>query len=64
MKEEWGNNVMIFLYDALGDYRWESSLLREKMYFSKIWERTADWLGGVNRDDYYDFLYIGNFIFW
>ena len=64
MKEEWGNNAMIFLYDALGDYRWESFPLREKMYFSKIWERTADWLGGVDRDNYFDFWYIENFIFW
>ena len=25
---------------------------------------TADWLGGVNRNNYYNFWNINNFIFW
>ena len=46
------------------DYLKYSSPLREKMYYSKVWERTADWLGGVDRKNYFDFWYEENFIFW
>ena len=48
----------------IGDYLNYEEELRDKMYYSKIWERTADWLGGVNRNNYYNFWNINNFIFW
>ena len=52
-------------YCNFGDYRDESDQsLREKMYFSKIWERTADWLGGLDRNNYYPFWYEENFKWW
>ena len=52
-------------YCKFGDYLLEfDDNKREKMYYSKVWERTADWLGGVDRHNYYDFWYKGNFIFW
>ena len=51
-------------YNRTGDYRKELDPLRSKMYYSKIWERTADWLGGVKREDYFDFWYVENFIWW
>ena len=40
-----------------GEHKNYTGTLREKMYYSKIWERTADYLGGVNRNNYYDFWY-------
>ena len=32
--------------------------------YSKVWERTAGILGGINRGNYYPFWNINNFIFW
>ena len=53
------------IYNEFGDYQNENKQsLRDKMYYSKIWERTADWLGGVNRNNYYDFWNKRNFIWW
>jgi hypothetical protein len=79
LKHEWGHNqqekilgasYLIFValpslyYNQTGDYRnYKDKKMREQMYYSKIWERTADWLGGVNRNNYFDFWYINNFIF-
>lgn len=51
-------------YCFTGDYINHPNPLHDKMYYSKVWERTADWLGGVDRDNYFDFWYIENFIFW
>ena len=52
-------------YCNFGNYRSiTNDTLRDKMYYSKIWERTADWLGGVNRNNYFDFWDIQNFIWW
>ena len=47
-----------------GDYKNYHGAVREKMYFSKIWERTADWLGGVNRNNYDSFWTLDNFLCW
>jgi len=33
------------------------------IYYSKVWERSADWLGGVSRN-YYSFFTFDNFIPW
>ena len=54
-------------YYAIGDYKKYSKTnpsLSDKMYYSKVWERTADLLGGVDRNNYYNFWNIKNFIFW
>ena len=51
-------------YCLNGDYLDYKNPLREKMYYSKVWERTADWFGGVDRKNYFDFWYEENFIFW
>ena len=48
-----------------GRYLHETNgIIRERMYFSKIWERTADFLGGVNRGNYDPLWNINNFIPW
>lgn len=47
-----------------GRYRKEESPSREKTYYSKIWERTADWLGGVNRNNYDPIWDIDSFLCW
>ena len=53
------------IYNLWGDYQdYNNGDIRSKLYYSKVWERTADWLGGVDRKDYYDFWNIRNFIFW
>lgn len=80
VKHEWGHfaqmlmlgptiyttNVALpsLIYNLWGDYQNYNEPLYSKKYFSKIWERTADWLGGVNRSNYYDFWNIENFICW
>ena len=80
VKHEWGHfaqmlmlgptiyttNVALpsLIYNLWGDYQDYDEPLYSKKYFSKIWERTADWLGGVNRSNYYDFWNIENFICW
>ncbi len=52
-------------YCEFGDYRSVSNdIISDRLYYSKVWERTADWLGGVDRHNYYDFWYKDNFIFW
>ena len=52
------------IYNWWGDYQNYNDYRYDKLYYSKIWERTADVLGGVNRKNYYDFWDIRNFIFW
>ena len=53
------------IYNKTGDYRLEQDIGKaDKMYYSKIWERTADWLGGVDRGNYFPFWDIENFKFW
>ena len=51
-------------YNRTGDYIKEREPLQSKMYYSKIWERIADWFGGVKRKDYFHFWYAENFIWW
>ena len=54
-------------YNKFGDYISVSKYdkkLANKMYYSKFWERTADWLGGANRNNYFNFWHKENFIFW
>lgn len=41
-----------------------SNTEKDKIYYSKIWERTADWLGGAEREDYNRFWDINNFLPW
>ena len=36
----------------------------DRIYYPKIWERTADWLGGVNRNNYHPFWSWRNFVPW
>ena len=38
--------------------------ISDRMYYSKIWGRTADWLGGVDRNNYDDFWTKSNFVPW
>ena len=52
------------IYNQFGDYQNYKEPMYSKLYYSKVWERTADMLGGVNRKNYYDFWDISNFIFW
>lgn len=52
------------IYNLWGDYQNYNDYRYGKLYYSKIWERTADMLGGVNRNNYYDFCDIRNFMFW
>ena len=52
------------IYNQYGDYQYYPDPIAEKMYYSKIWERTADWLGGANRNNYFNFWHKENFIFW
>ena len=52
------------IYNLWGDYQIYKEPMYSKLYYSKVWERTADMLGGVNRKNYYDFWDISNFIFW
>ena len=52
------------IYNQWGDYKSEKKPKRERMYYSKIWERTADWLGGVNRNNYDPFWTVDNFFCW
>ncbi len=80
LNHEWGHGVqerllgtgayLLFVgvpsayYCYNGGYLSAPYPLDEKMYYSKIWERTADCFGGVNRNNYFDFWYKDNFIFW
>ena len=53
------------IYCATGDYLQETNNQKsERMYYSKIWERTADLLGGVNRKNYDSFFTLDNFVPW
>lgn len=55
----------IFVVDIDLLLKWNNNDYRyDKLYYSKVWERTADMLGGVNRKNYYDFWDIRKFIFW
>ena len=38
--------------------------IKERMYYSKIWERTADFFGGLDRDNYDPIGDINNFLPW
>ena len=52
-------------YCEFGDYHSVlDDIMSDRMYYSKVWERTADWLGGVDRYNYYNFWFRDNFIFW
>ena len=51
------------IYNLWGDYQNYNDYRSDKLYYSKVWERTADMLGGVNRKNYYDFWDKRNFIF-
>lgn len=80
VKHEWGHNVqeMIFgevltlVFFALpsvvnhqyGSYKNYNGTAREREYYSKYWERSADFLGGVNRRNYNQFWSWGTFIPW
>ncbi len=80
VKHEWGHNMQELIlgerlyltavaapsiyYNKTGDYTNYSNSVADRMYYSKIWERTADWLGGVDRGNY-DPLWSGsNFVPW
>lgn len=59
--------VPSMIYCEFGDYQLynkSASALADRMYYSKIWERTADRLGGVNRNNYDAFWTRDNFVFW
>ena len=80
LNHEWGHNMQELLigtpaylvlvglpsviYCSSGDYLNYNGAVRDRMYYSKIWERTADFLGGVNRNNYDSFWTIDNFKFW
>ena len=54
-----------YCYNKKGDYNNFSGSVSDRMYYSKIWEREADGLGGVNRNNNYDpFWSWSNFIPW
>ena len=52
------------IYNLWGDYQNYNDYRFYKLYYSKVWGRTADMLSGVDRKNYYDFWDIRNFIFW
>ena len=53
------------IYCEFGDYQnIKDESISDRMYYSKIWERTADWLGGVDRNNYDDFWTESNFVPW
>ena len=80
LNHEWGHNMQELIlgtpaylvlvgipsaiYCVSGDYLIYTGATRERMYYSKIWERTADVLGGVNRNNYDPFFTGSNFTFW
>ena len=47
-----------------GSYRKYRGVARERVYYSKYWERTADYFGGINRNNYYSFWSLETFIPW
>lgn len=80
VKHEWGHFVQLLAMGPLaytgfvaipsvlnyqfGDHNNYNGLKSQKLYYSKIWERTADWLGGVNRNNYNPFWSWSNFGPW
>lgn len=53
------------VYSHFGDYRNAKTRKEsERMYFSKVWERSADYLGGVDRNNYNDLWYYRNLVPW
>ena len=80
LNHEWGHNMQELIlgtpaylvlvgapsaiYCVSGDYLNYTGATYERMYYSKIWERTADMLGGVNRNNYDPFFTGSNFTFW
>ncbi|ERJ10865.1 RHS repeat-associated core domain-containing protein, partial [Haloplasma contractile] len=80
LKHEWGHNQQerilgtpLYLlvvaapsvyYNKTGDYRNYRDPKRERMYYSKVWERIADWFGGVDRNNYDPFWSKSNFVPW
>ncbi len=58
------------IYCQFGDYRDvdtaipDYDAITDRVYYSKIWERTADMLGGVDRENYDPFWSKENFKFW
>jgi RHS repeat-associated protein len=51
-------------YNLTGAYLSATYPNDERMYYSKIWERSADWLGGINRGNYDSFWNWSNFVPW
>ena len=80
VKHEWGHFAQLLIVGPtaymgfvaipsvinfeFGEYNNYIGPERERMYYSKIWERTADWLGGVNRNNYDPFWSWSNFVPW
>ena len=44
--------MIALIYNRFEDYQNNNDYRYDKLYYSKVWERTADWLGGVNRGNY------------
>ena len=50
---------------SFGDYQNAKTRKEsERMYFSKVWERSADYLVGVDRNNYNDLWYYKNYVLW
>lgn len=54
-----------FVYYSVGDYDKYDEQTDDRMYYSKIRERTADYFGGVDRNGNYDLFWRwSNFVPW
>ena len=57
-------SVINYWVGEYNKYIYSDPDLSEKLYYSKVWERIADLLGGVKRNDYFPFWTWKNFVPW
>ena len=57
-------SVINYWVGEYNKYIYSDPALSEKLYYSKVWERIADLLGGVKRNDYFPFWTWKNFMPW